>query len=82
MEQPNSIRFYWVNNSGREFWLDINGRKMQLNPWIGVQMDAWNEQLPNWHRADITKYHHNDLLAYLERIGEAWTSQQIRDSKK
>ncbi len=49
------------------FVQSINGTLLVLDPWVGVQLRAFQEDGRNWHRADITKYEPIDLMQYLMR---------------
>lgn len=57
------------------FYQQVGDRIIQLNPWVGVQLEEWNERPFDWYRPDINKYVPNDLMKYLERL------EKVEDSK-
>ena len=68
-ETGKLVTFYWTKD--RELILEIDGQKMQLSPWVGVQMEEWQANGRNWYRDDLEEHVPNDLLQYLERTGQS-----------
>lgn len=64
--QGKLVTYYWT--SDRRFFVRVDGVDTQLNPWLGVEMEATKNR--DWTRNKIGEYEANDLLNYLERIGE------------
>ena len=64
--QGKLVTFYWTKD--RRFFMRFDGVDTQLNPWLGVEMEATKNK--DWRREKIGEYEPNDLLGYLERIGE------------
>lgn len=44
----------------------INGRDVELHPWIGVQLEAYALGR-DWKRANVEEYEPNDLMHWLEK---------------
>jgi len=61
----------WFDPDGT-FWCSVGDVQFQLNPWIGVQLQAWDELGCDWRREDVRDYQPNDLYQWLQANGEAY----------
>ena len=49
------------------FWFEVDGVKVQLDPWVGVQCEEWIEHPKDWTRGTGFKYVPNDLSNKIKR---------------
>lgn len=55
----------FFNDQG-EFIQRIDGRELKLHPYVGVQLQAHQEQGRDWTRKEIMKYESVDVMKYLK----------------
>lgn len=60
------IRFYFAADGS--FVQSINGRKISLHSWVGVQMSSWIEAPRDWKRKIITEYEPNEVNEYVKGV--------------
>jgi hypothetical protein len=80
MTQPDYLISLYFKDG--EFFQCINGQLIQLNPWIGVQIEEWKLNGRDWKRKDITKHEPNDLLKYLERVATKEEREELERRRK
>ena len=58
-EKGKLVTLYWTDD--RQFVQDIDGVKTILSPWVGIQIEEWEQNGHDWTRNLNEKYRPNDL---------------------
>ncbi len=65
MNGGHVVLFYW--NEDKQFIQSIDGVETVLTPWLGLKMEDWNKNPPDWKRANFTKHVPDDLMNHLKK---------------
>lgn len=58
------VKIYFTADG--QLFQEIDGVKVQLNPWVGKEIEGVRDTPDYWFREDVTEYKSNDLMKYLK----------------
>lgn len=64
---PQGYAISILMEGGRCFQV-INGQKLELHPYVGVQLEEFVQNGRDWYREDLAEYEPVDVLRYLRKV--------------